>query len=301
MIALRTVLCPVDFSPATSRQIDLAVDLCRAFGARLVLHHNKHSLSGASIGWMWNADHQGQPQASLEARLQECLSRIPGTIPSEAHITEGPVSRAVLGMAEAFEADLIVLTTHGTHKDDHASITQQMLERSHRDVLVLHEAVVEPRTPRFTSTSGDPQVMLVPTDLSPESRPALELAFELARALPLEPHLLELLPNGRRHRDDAAVEEARSKLTALIPADLADRAKLHVEHGDPADHIVGAADRLSASCIVLGALARGAFQRWFGKDTPTAVLQQAHCPVWYVRGARVPQPQPKEFSGVGRI
>jgi hypothetical protein len=37
MIAIRTILCPVDFSPATPRQVDLAANLCLAFNARLVL------------------------------------------------------------------------------------------------------------------------------------------------------------------------------------------------------------------------------------------------------------------------
>ena len=36
MFALHTVLCPVDFSPATPRQVDIAADLCRAFGAKLI-------------------------------------------------------------------------------------------------------------------------------------------------------------------------------------------------------------------------------------------------------------------------
>ena len=40
MIAIRIVVCPVDFSPVTAHQVDLAADVCRAFGARLVLHHN---------------------------------------------------------------------------------------------------------------------------------------------------------------------------------------------------------------------------------------------------------------------
>ena len=64
MMPIRTVLCPVDFSPATSRQVDVAADLCRAFRARLVLHHNVASMGTvASVGWMWNADH---PPASPE-------------------------------------------------------------------------------------------------------------------------------------------------------------------------------------------------------------------------------------------
>ena len=33
MIAIRTVLCPVDLSQATGRQLQLATDLCRAFKA----------------------------------------------------------------------------------------------------------------------------------------------------------------------------------------------------------------------------------------------------------------------------
>jgi len=49
MIAIRTVVCPVDFSPATSRQVDLASDVCRAFGARLILHHNVSDLSVGAV------------------------------------------------------------------------------------------------------------------------------------------------------------------------------------------------------------------------------------------------------------
>jgi nucleotide-binding universal stress UspA family protein len=301
MFALHTVLCPVDFSPATPRQVDIAGDLCRAFGARLILHHNKHSLgTGASIGWMWNADHQGEPQSSREAKLQECLARVPAGVRAEAHITEGPVSRAVLAVSAAFDADLIVLTTHGTHSDEHASITLQMLERSARDLLVLHEPRVESRTPRFASASTDPQAILLPTDASAESRLALAVGFELARALPIELHLLRLLPGGWR-RGDSSDAGAREELRALVPADLAERTKLHVEHGDPAEKIPEMADTVSASCILMGELTRTALRRWFKGAASQSILQHAHCPVWYVPATRVPVPQPKEFSGVGRI
>ena len=53
MLSVRTVLCPVDFSSATPRQVELAVDLCRAFGARLVLHHNVIEVAiGSGVSWM---------------------------------------------------------------------------------------------------------------------------------------------------------------------------------------------------------------------------------------------------------
>ena len=296
MFALKTVLCPVDFSSATPRQVDIAADLCRAFGAKLVLHHNKHSFgTGASIGWMWNADHRGQSQSSLEAKLQECLARVPVGVQAEAHMTEGPVSRAVLAVSEAFGADLIVLTAHGTLSDEHASITAQMLERCSRDMLLLHEPRVESRTPQFASKQR--QVILVATDAAPESRLAMELGFELARELPIDLHLLHLLPKNRRESD----EDARNQLQALVPRELADRAHVHIEHGDPAQRIPTAADELSASCIVMGELTRTPLRRWFGGETSRSVLQHAHCPVWYVPATRAPLPQAKDFSGIGRL
>src|SRR3954463_7718533 len=141
MIALETVLCPVDFSPATPRQVDLAAELCRAFGARLVLHHNRHSLgAGASVGWMWNADHHGSSPGVVKTKLQDCVSRVPDGVRVEPLTTEGPASRAVLAAAEFVNADLVVLTAHGTLADDHASITERVLEDGRRAVLLLHEA-----------------------------------------------------------------------------------------------------------------------------------------------------------------
>jgi nucleotide-binding universal stress UspA family protein len=298
MFALHTVLCPVDFSPATPRQVDIAADLCGAFGARLILHHNKHALgTGASIGWMWNADHRGEPQPALEAKLQECLARVPAGVPSEAHITEGPASQAVLAVTEAFNADLVVLTAHGTFSEEHASITAQMLERSRRDVLLLHDPRRESRTPRFASK--EPQVILVATDCTAGSQLALKLGLDLARALPIDLHVL-CVPNGSRG-DAARGDGAANEVRALVPDELKDRTHIHVEHGDPVEKVPRFADSLSASCIVMGELTRTPLRRWFGGDASHLVMRHAHCPVWHVPPTRVSAPQPKEFSGVGRL
>jgi nucleotide-binding universal stress UspA family protein len=278
MIALRTVLCPVDFSAATPRQVDVAADLCRATGARLVLHHNRPWLGvGGSVGWMRAASHPGESQAALEAKLQACLSRLPADVVVEPVMTEGPVSRTVLVVSEAVDPDLVVLTAHGQRADDHSSITRRLLEEGRRAVLVLHEPHVEPLTPTFAAATTARQVVLAPTDLEPQSRPALEVAFNLARTLPIELHVLHLLV-GRRAQSDDALRQLRE----LVPADLADRVHLHVEPGDPATSIPRVADRLSAACIVMGEQARKRLGRWFSRDTPGAVLHQAHCPVWYV-------------------
>jgi hypothetical protein len=288
MIALETVLCPVDFSPATPRQVDLAAEVCRAFGARLVLHHNRQSFGAvASVGWMWNADHHGDSQAAVETKLQDCLGRVPEAVRAEPLITEGPASRAVLAAGELVMADLVVLTAHGTMADDHASITHRVLEESGRAVLVLHEPTVEPRTPRFASASGDRQVVVAPTDLNPVSHAALELGFDLARQLPVELHLLHVQPGGHMWRGHHAGsdDDVLAKLRALVPVDLAGTVKVDVEHGNVGHGIAAAAERLSAVCIVMGEHT-GTARRWLGRDTPHVVLHEAHCPVWYVPGTR---------------
>jgi nucleotide-binding universal stress UspA family protein len=289
MIALETVLCPVDFSPATPRQVDMAAELCRTFGARLVLHHNRQSLGAvSSVGWMWKADHQGDTQAVVDAKLRDCLLRVPEGVRAEPLTTEGPASRAVLAAGELVKADLVVLTAHGTLADDHASITQRVLEDGGRAVLVLHESRVEPRTPRFASESADPQIVVAPTNLEPVSRAPLELGFDLTRQLPIELHLLHVVSGARGWRSHPAAsdDDVLGRLRALVPKELAARVKVHVAHGDVGHGIAAAAERLSAVCIVMGEHTRPARRRWFGGNTPSVVLHEAHCPVWYVPSTR---------------
>jgi nucleotide-binding universal stress UspA family protein len=282
MIALRTVLCPVDFSPATPRQVDIAADLCRATGARLVLHHNRPWLGVAgSVGWMHAASHPAESRAALEAKLHACLARLPADVEVEPVLTEGPVSRTVLVVSEAVNPDLVVLTAHGHQADDHSSITRRLLEEGRRAVLVLHEAGVEPRTLAFAAGAAEPQIVLAPTDLTQRSRPALEVAFALARTLPIDLHLLHVLERRRADPD-----EALRQLRALVPPDLAERVRVHAQHGDAATAIPQVADRLPAACIVMGEQARKPLGHWFSRDTPQAVLRQTHCPVWYVPAER---------------
>jgi nucleotide-binding universal stress UspA family protein len=240
--------------------------------------------TAGSVGWMWNEAHHGDSQTVVDAKLRECLSRVPDGVRAEPLTTEGPPSRAVLAAGELVKADLVVLTAHGTHADDHASITQRVLEDGGRAVLVLHEQAVEPRTPRFSPDSADPQIVVAATDLNPVSRGALEQGFDLARRLPIELHLLHVVSSARRWRNHnvASDDDVLGKLRALVPEDLTLRVKVHVAHGEIGKGIAAGADRLAAVCIVMGEHSRTAGRRWFGRDPQSVVLHEAHCPVWYV-------------------
>jgi nucleotide-binding universal stress UspA family protein len=286
MIAIRTVLCPLDFSPATARQLDLAGALCRAFKARLVLHHNLNALSiGAGVGWMWTADHPPLSEESARQRLTG-LAELQTGLNVAVSVTRGPASASVLAVSEAVAADVVVLSAHHTAAEAHESVTELVLGSGERSVLILHDTG-EDRQALNIQPSGDArQVTLVPTDLTTESRAAVDFAFELSRTLPLEIHLLHLTGRRLLIKEGHAVADAERHLKALIPSDCSDRASVHVSVGDPVEGILHWANDLSAACVVMGEHTREPLRRWFSKDTSRAVLYKAPCPVWYVPGQR---------------
>jgi nucleotide-binding universal stress UspA family protein len=298
MIAIRIVVCPIDFSAATERQVNLAVEACRAFGAGLVLHHNVADVSaGAAVGWMWHADHEERPGA-IDAQLRAVAARVPKDVPVHASITRGAATEAALQLSNAVEADLIVLSAHGGKTEDHASVIEYLLEHSHRPVLALHDIDDGAMAREFVAdAAGGPRAIVVPVN-SLASHPQVDVACDLARRFPaLQLHLLHALaPVSDPALLGPAVEAMRAELTALVPDDLADRADVHVEDGDPVSAIIDTAQRLSASLIVMGEHTRVPVKRWLSHDTARAVLHEAHCPVWYVPSARVSPPSFSNFA-----
>ena len=289
MIAIRTVVCPVDLSPATPAQVDFAADVCRSVGARLVIHHNIHDLSiGAGVGWMWHADHASPQPAPVEDQLRALLDRLPPDVFVETCITHGAVTEAVLTVSEAAEADLIVLSAHAGKTADHASVIEYLLEHSRRSVLALHDSDARQAAQAFAS-SAERSIMrslLVPTNLTSVHHAQVDFACDLARVFPVRLHLLHVSPDHLGGREgDLDPESIREQLEVLVPPDLADRTALHASSGDPVPEIVQAAKDLSASCIVMGEHTRVPVKRWLTHDTARAVLHEAPCPVWYVPSA----------------
>jgi nucleotide-binding universal stress UspA family protein len=285
MIAIRTVLCPVDLSQATTRQLELAADLCRAFKARLILHHNLDAMSiGAAVGWMYAADHPSMSEESAHERLASLAEAQTG-VDIEIHVTRGPKSASVLAVSELVAADVVVLSAHNMPAEEHASVTELVLGSGERSVLTVHDNGADRRALKIQPAAEPRQVALVPTDLTAESRAAVNFAFELSRTLPLETHLLHLVAHRLRARSEAqAMTDAERHLRALIPPECTESTSVHVSVGDPVDGILHWASDLSAACVVMGEHTREPLRRWFSKDTSRAVLYKAPCAVWYIPG-----------------
>ena len=297
MIPIRTVLCPIGFDDLDPREVALAVDVCRSFGARLVLHHNLGDAPpGAAMSWMWGQTHPNGKSTEERAaeRLRQLLAALPGNVQAEAHISAGVAGPAILEMERQVGADLVVMATHGATTMDHASVAELIVEQSSCPVLVVRSGC-----PGLSlGTEKEPVHALVATDLTPAAERAAAYAFELARSMPMRLRLLHVMPAARNVLAEIdpelapsisverSIEHVHQRLKALVPEDLEHCVTVRVEIGDPAEKIAEVAERVGASCLFMGAHARGFLRRIFTRDTSQALLHSAPCPVWFVPATR---------------
>lgn len=135
--------------------------------------------------------------------------------------------------------------------------------------------------------------ILVPLDLSGNSRRALRYAIPLAEKFRGEIFLLHVLPLRLTNPDFAFVEvekepvkrEANAKLReiqqTISPSSLCQRTIIGVGHA--AEEIIAVADRVAADVIVMTTHGHSGVKRFFMGSTAEQVLRHAECPVFLVR------------------
>jgi nucleotide-binding universal stress UspA family protein len=278
---IRTVLCPVDFSGLDDAGIAMASEICRAFDATLVLHHNlAAAVPGFSRAWEWTAAHEGHREGipDAEARLRRLMGKLGAGVRTESVITCGPVGQVVLSLADGLQADLVVLGSHGWSSQDHASVTERLVDESPCPVLTFREGADGVR--EFHLADDDRRVrVVVATDLSHDSASGVGYACALARRLPLVIDLLHVLPEGS---DDAAVAHAQTALDAHVPPDLVDRVTAHVRVGPPVETIADYVEEAHPAFVIMGEHTHGLVRRLLTRDTTRAVMHEIGCPVWIV-------------------
>lgn len=286
MVPIRTVLCPVDFSPLSDRVLQIAVAVCSKLEAKLVLHHNTGPAPPGflGVGWMWSEEKRQEQQRKAE-QIPEELTRyfalMPEGVEYEAKVTHGPLEVAVTYLAKELPAGLIVMGSHGPSSAGHESLTEQIVTRSPCTVLTVGEKC-EPEaylTPR--NIPPDHLPVVVPVDFTERSRLALEFAFQLADEMPHHLHLVHVL-RADEEKSDNALGRAEERVLGAVPEALRDRTSVWVSPGKPSEEILKAARAQEALFIVMGAHRKSAFKRRLFGTTTYDVLHGAECPVWFV-------------------
>lgn len=286
MLDIRTILCPVDFSPLSDRTLQVAAALCRRFDARLVLHHNLDARPPGflSVNWMWSEDHEDEAAARAAAapeRMQKLLAALPEDIDGEARLTRGPLDRALREVAQRLPADLIVMGSHGWSDSEHRSVTEKLISKAPCTVLTTNEET-DPEKLFRPRPGSDPKklTVLVPVDLEAGSEETL-VFVEAMGTMPHEVHVLHVLEDVRDDPDAAALE-ARDRVLELVPEALKDRTFIEVRFGKPGEEVLRLAEEIGSLFIVMAAHPKGILSRFLFGDTALEVLHDIPCPVWFV-------------------
>jgi nucleotide-binding universal stress UspA family protein len=279
---IQTILCPVDFSPVSERELRLASQLCRRFGSKLVVQHCLSAVPpvGLGVSWMHAGEHLAEDKARVDEtreRIRALLSRIPAGVKTEAKFTYGSVDRTLLDLAAMLPADLIVIGTHGRSSVEHRSATERVIFDAPCPVLTTRDHSPDVAFPELDAGGLATIETLVPVDFSAHSQRALEYAYALSAELPLKLNVLHVDPAGGE-------DQGRSldRLQTAVPADLRDRVVIETRRGRAVDEILRHESKLSIRLILMGTHHKAAIKRLFSGSTAREVLHFGSCPVWFV-------------------
>jgi universal stress protein A len=279
---VKTILCPIDFTDVSAQEVDIAVEISGAFGAKLVLHHNRTAIApGLARQWDWESTHctDGCTEPEAERRMQAILNSLPATAQAEGVVSSGPVAMVILSLAERLPVDLIVLGSRGWGTLDHASVAETLIAQAPCPVLTFNAGSAAAQGFHLRETDGSVPEIVVPTDFSQTAQRAVAYAFALARVLPLRVRVLHVLPAGH---EPVEQRETQTRLDRLVPADLRERVETDIRSGRASDAIVAYLADVKPTFAVLGEHARDIVRHVFTRDTTRAVVHEASCPVWVV-------------------
>lgn len=279
---IRRILVARDFSPPSEAALRLALRLAARADATLHLLHVE----------VLDEDPYGRPDeaASPAARLRERLKNVferdrveglpyePESLRLEhALVREVEAGPAIVRHAAAIDADLVVMGRHGRRGMGRAvlgSVAEYVASEAPCPVLTVPAA----------AGLGNPSVLCA-SDLSRDSRAAVEIAAKLAVSLGARLDLVHAAPTF----GDLS---ARDQLQAMAEDVLGEHdlgLTIHVPRGDAAEAILDTMERLAPMMLVVGPRKHTGLSRLLGSVTE-AVLHEAAAPVVAVPRAEEPVP-----------
>jgi nucleotide-binding universal stress UspA family protein len=299
MPAIRTILCPTDFSDASRHAFEHAASIAGYYRAKLV---SMHAVSPAPLlvpgyapigGPYFPPDIIGSElqQARVQA-LEDARMATAAGLTTEVVVKSGGTVRLILDVADELEADLIVLGTHGSGGFEHlvlGSVTEKVMRKAPCPVLTV--------PPRAQATSNLPfERMLCPVDFSEPSLAAFELACSLARESGARLTILHVVDwshgwHGAAHFEVPEFaryleEDARARLSQMA-ADVEGTGlepSVELAYGRPHRQVIATAEAIGADVIVMGVHGQHAINTMLFGSTTNHVVRSATCPVLTLRG-----------------
>lgn len=303
----RRLLVPLDGSILSEQALPMACQLARRSGAALRLVHVHRSaapdplyVEGVSV-----IDEHLRSRAEEHERtyLERTCAQIGdayGVASSYTSLSgDEPIATLLVQEAEAWNADLIVMTTHGRSGLAHmwlGSVADALIRVSPRPVLLMRpdEATTEAAPPTI-------ETIVVPLDGSPFAEQILDPALELGQALGAAITLLYVVePQALLHRDDMYIAPVdlnpegtrRHQAAAQKYLERIARAVAHADQPISARVVLGeqvataileTVDRQPNSMLALATHARSGIRRLFLGSVADKVVRGTHRPVLVYR------------------
>jgi nucleotide-binding universal stress UspA family protein len=290
----RRILVPVDFSAPSRQAFQAALQLAQRFGSRLAVAHvtrrnrpDSHIVA-EQVGITFDTRRAGR------AKLSEFIEREKlGDLQPARIVADGVPFDEIAKAAKAWEADLLVIATHGYTGLKHVllgSTTERVVRHAPCPVLVVRSR--EKRGLKTSFSLDKVRSILVPVDFSKPSLDALPHGLALARRYkaqlcllhviaPLHPDML--IDTTQTQRDVRVA--AHERLTRLADATRKawPRTGRELRTGHPVTTITAMAKRTNADLIVMGAHGHSGLKHALLGSVAERVVRQAPCSVLTVR------------------
>jgi len=175
------ILLPLDRSALAERVLPHAIAIARAFGSQVMLlsvmttpRASRGRQATDPLNWQIR-------KAETQTYLREvalCLQEV--GLHTETHILEGLAAEQILGFADTYTPQLIILSSHGQSGLNDwgiSSIAQKVVLRAQTSVMIVHAS--QPMAPDITSIRY--QRILAPLDGTQRAEIILPAAAILAR------------------------------------------------------------------------------------------------------------------------
>jgi nucleotide-binding universal stress UspA family protein len=296
---IRKIIVGTDLTDGAKAALEAGLDLARHVGAEVVLVHATmvpdYETPFRNPPSEWTRALESMVDEKREA-LGELRERYDGRGTKISHVVVDSVpSKGVAQVAEETDADLVVVGTHGRKGLRRlllGSVAKRTVRHCKRSVLVAR-----PKRGREHH-----QRVLVPTDFSPASEVALEMALTLVAdrgtiellhcwQMPSEGSggwaLAKRMPGKpARSLQKAFADAARERGAQLLERYPSDRAEARFSYiqANPKDGILRKLDEEEFDMVVMGNRGHRGLTRWLLGSVAESVVRHAPCSVLVARG-----------------
>jgi nucleotide-binding universal stress UspA family protein len=274
-VTFERILVPTDFSAMSQRALQYAKSIARQGNSQLMLVHVSppiNMLTPPEAAWI--------DESEIQQRQEERLEQSGAALRSEGYRAlaislTGPLYDELHAAVKKYDADLIVLGTHGKKGFDRlllGSDAEAVLRHSHCPVLSVGPAV-----PDLKGKQWSLREVICATTLDPRSAEVAAYAHKLAAQQRAELVLFHV----QNRQEDVDWESFEEAFHSYVPKDPGTRSWLrsHLASAAPGTSIVDLARQRGTDLIVMGARPASSMATHLAPGIAATVLAEAPCPV----------------------